>query len=369
MPVGKIRVGVVGANVRAGWGGRAHLPAILGLPEYELRAVCTAHPETAQESARHFGAPLAFHDYAQMAQHPEIDLVSVAVRAPLHHAVVMAALEAGKHVFCEWPLGANTAEAQEMASLAQRTGVRTMVGLQARAAPPLVYLKELVEEGYLGQVIAVHMTMLLPGGARRRASGAWAADRRTGTGALAISGGHALDALCFCLGEFQEVSALVTTQVKQWHLTDTQETIPVTTPDNVLVNGMLQGGAVVSVHVGSVPWHGSGWRLEVFGTEGSLLATSSQMFQLADAIELWGAKGTSRNLEKLTIPERFTWVPETVPAGPAFNVAQMFRRLAEAIQQSREIEANFATALRRHRLLDLLDRSSDVGRRLSSEEP
>ena len=111
MAEAKIRVGVIGANVRYGWGMRAHLPALLSLPEYELTAVCTAHPDTAEESAKQYGARRAFHDYQQMVTHPEIDLVSVAVKVPMHYAMVMAALGAGKHVYCEWPLGANLGEA------------------------------------------------------------------------------------------------------------------------------------------------------------------------------------------------------------------------------------------------------------------
>ena len=86
-------------------------------------AVCTSRPETAQESAKYYGANLAFHDYNAMVNHPGIDLVTVCVRAPFHHRMVMAALEAGKHVFCEWPLGVNLAEAEEMASLAESKGV------------------------------------------------------------------------------------------------------------------------------------------------------------------------------------------------------------------------------------------------------
>ena len=81
---------------------------------------------------------------------------------------------------------------------------------------------------------------------------------------------NCIRAFCFCVGEFQEVSALVTTQLKQWRLSDTQETIDVTVPDNVLVSGVLQNGAVASIHVASVPWHGSGWRMELYGTEGTL---------------------------------------------------------------------------------------------------
>ena len=150
---GKIRVGVIGANVRYGWGMRAHLPALLSLPEYELTAVCTAHPDTAEESAKQYGARLAFHDYQQMVTHPEIDLVSVAVKVPMHYAMVMAALGAGKHVYCEWPLGANLGEAEEMAALANTKGVRHLVGLQARCDPALLRLQELLRENYLGKCL------------------------------------------------------------------------------------------------------------------------------------------------------------------------------------------------------------------------
>ena len=62
----KIRVGVIGASEAYGWGGRAHLPAIKALPEYELVAVATSRPETAAEAAKQFGARHAHHDYREL---------------------------------------------------------------------------------------------------------------------------------------------------------------------------------------------------------------------------------------------------------------------------------------------------------------
>ena len=137
MAADKIRVGVIGANVNYGWGPRAHLPALLALPDFELAAVCTAHEETAKESAEKYGAPLAFHDHNEMLRQADLDAVAVVVRVPLHHGLTMDALGAGKDVYTEWPLGANSQEAQEMADLAREKGVRTMVGLQGRCAPAM----------------------------------------------------------------------------------------------------------------------------------------------------------------------------------------------------------------------------------------
>src|SRR5712691_11154310 len=123
MAADKIRVGIIGANAHYGWSMRAHLPALRAMPDYELMAVCTSRPETAAESAAHYGARLAFHDY---------------------HAMVMAALHAGKYVYCEWPLGANLAEAEAMATLARAKGVRTMIGLQVHGDPVLLRLRALL---------------------------------------------------------------------------------------------------------------------------------------------------------------------------------------------------------------------------------
>ena len=137
----RLRVGIVGASADGqGWAPISHFPALRTLPGFEIAAICTAHADTAAAAAKVYGVKRAFHDYPTMVQEPDIDLVSVVVRVPNHHQVVMAALNAGKHVYCEWPLGANLAEAEEMAALARSKGVRAMVGLQARrshiALPP-----------------------------------------------------------------------------------------------------------------------------------------------------------------------------------------------------------------------------------------
>lgn len=361
MTEAKVRIGLVGANVRYGWGMRAHVPALKALPEYELKAVCTTRRETAEESASAFGAELAFADYRAMVSHPDIDAVSVCVRVPYHYEIAKAALQAGKHVFCEWPLGASTAEAEELAELADAQGVRHMVGLQARGDPVLLRLRELIAEGYIGEVLACNMTMFLPGILERTSERAWAADRAKGAHALSIAGGHSIDALCFCLGEFAEVSARVATQVKQWRIIDTGSTVDVDAPDNVLVSGVLESGALASIHVSSVPWHGSGWRMEIYGRDGTLVASSAQMVQMAQ-ISLRGAKGGDKVLVDLPVPDRLTWVPEGTPKGPPFNVAQLFRKLADGIQEGRAVDPDFNLAVRRHRLLDALQRSSDEGK-------
>jgi predicted dehydrogenase len=117
----RIRVGIIGASVRNGWARDAHIPALRALPEFEITAVSTSRQDTADETAKHFGIPHAFGDPYTMVQHPDVDLVSICVR------------------------------------VAVRTGVRHMVGLQARGATAFNRVRDLVAEGYVGTVLSCTM--------------------------------------------------------------------------------------------------------------------------------------------------------------------------------------------------------------------
>src|SRR5438874_2096486 len=163
-----IRVGLVGATPGVGWGPRAHIPAYRALPEIELAAVCTAHFETAEASAREFGVPKAYHDYRALLADPEIDLISISTRVLLHHEISRAALEAGKAVYCEWPLGVDAQQAADLA--ARSTGRLTAVGLQGRVIPALLHFKQLLAEEYVGDVRNVQTWAFLPGAFRPRAA-------------------------------------------------------------------------------------------------------------------------------------------------------------------------------------------------------
>src|SRR5690606_10664967 len=224
----RIRLGVVGASIRSHWASRSHLPALLAQEDFELTAVCTTKPESAEAARSHYGARLAFHDFRAMAASPDIDAIAVVVRVPSHYEPTRAALEGGKHVYTEWPLGRTTAEAEELAALARAKGVRTAVGLQARVSPTLVHMKALVEDGYVGEIVACHVSLLREGVLARPSNRTWQRDATLGANTLTIANGHTIDALRFVADDFSEVSALVTTQVPQWYETDTRRMLDVT---------------------------------------------------------------------------------------------------------------------------------------------
>ena len=269
--------------------GRAHAPAIEALPEYDLVAVGTSRPDTAARAAEQLGARYHHHDYRDLIANPEVDLVSVSVKAPLHYEMTMAALRVSKPVFTEWPLAANVQQAEEMTALAVEKGIPNIVGLQARVSPGVMHLKELIDKGYVGTPLSCSMTMFLT--SRERDSvNAWEGDRKQGGNVLSIHRRplHRTP-LCFCLGNFTELSSYVLTQVPTWHVSDTGEDVSVDAPDNILVNGVLKSGCVASVHVASAPGPAPGWRMQVYGTEGSLIADSTLMLQYGDVV-LRGAR-------------------------------------------------------------------------------
>jgi predicted dehydrogenase len=149
----KIGVGIVGASPERGWAAWAHIPALQALPQYEIRAVSTSRRESA-EAAQQVYRVDAFDNPQDLVRHDGVDLVVVSVKVPNHYPVVMAGIEAGKMVYCEWPLGMNTGQAMEMASRARQAGVRTVVGLQGRFSPQVQHARRLVEDGYVGEVLS-----------------------------------------------------------------------------------------------------------------------------------------------------------------------------------------------------------------------
>ncbi len=193
----KIRLGLIGASVTGTWSARSHLPAVAASSDVELTAVCTTRADSAEAARRAYGARLAFDDYRKMIASPEIDAVAIVVRVPSHYAPTKAALEAGKHVYCEWPLGRTTGEAVELSALAKAKGLATAVGLQARVNPALMHMKEQIEAGFVGEVMAVHVSLMREGVLSRPSHRTWQRDAELGANTLTIANGHTVDAMRF----------------------------------------------------------------------------------------------------------------------------------------------------------------------------
>jgi predicted dehydrogenase len=359
----RIRVGIVGATVTpggSGWGANAHVPALRALPDsFELVAVCTQHDDTAQASAAKFGARLWFSDFSKMLADADVDLVVVSVRVPKHHDLVMQALEAGKDVLCEWPLGANVAEAERMHSLARDRSLRTAVGLQARSDAVWMHARDLVQRGAIGDVLSANLVLMTQAIPDRGEGRIWQGRRVNGANTLTIAAGHAIDALCFVLGEFTEVTARLATTITEWRNTDDGSVLQVDSPDWISVAGTVEGGACVSFHVATVPSSPSGSRFEIYGREGTLVIDGSTT---VGSGRLQSARGTEP-LTRVDIPSTdLDALSDAVPDGPPRNVGRAYARLHQTWASNAPFNPDFAHAVRRHQLIEAIERSSAEGR-------
>src|SRR5881296_1878984 len=151
----RIRVGIIGANPERGWAAQAHIPALKALSdEFEITALSTSRRESADAASKRFGVPLAFDNHQDLVNSPDVDVVAITVKVPHHFELASAALAAGKAVYCEWPLGNGLQEAEKLAALAKKQGILAVAGLQARAAPSVLYVRDLVRQGYVGEVLS-----------------------------------------------------------------------------------------------------------------------------------------------------------------------------------------------------------------------
>ncbi len=157
-----IRVGLIGlsASAKTAWASKAHLPYLLsplGRSKYQIVALLNSSESAARAAIDAYSLPpstRAYGDPAALAADPEVDLVVCATRVDKHYATVIDSVKAGKDVFVEWPLAENGVLARELAREVERTGARSVVGVQGVRAPVAVALKKLVEEGRIGKVVS-----------------------------------------------------------------------------------------------------------------------------------------------------------------------------------------------------------------------
>src|SRR5205809_2181905 len=249
IPGSTLGVGIIGVSPVRGWAATAHIPALRALPNYEIRALSGHSAESARAAGEVFGVSLVFSDHEQLVAQPDIDVVAVTVKVPDHRELVSAALAAGKAVYCEWPLGRDLDDARAMAALASRQGVRTVVGLQARQAPAIEFVRELLSDGYVGEVLSTTMVGLsIPGDAVGQPN-AYMLDKTNGANLLTIAVGHSLDLLNHVLGEFADLSALSDLRRPRITIEDTEEQVVKTAADQIAVIATLRSGAIASVHI------------------------------------------------------------------------------------------------------------------------
>jgi predicted dehydrogenase len=336
-----IGVGVVGT----GAGVRTHLPVWAATAGAEVRAVQSAKAERATAVAEQFGVPHACTTVEELVALDDVDLVVVASTPDLHHGAVMAALRAGKHVLCEKPFALDVAQAAEMAAAAQAAGVLHVVNHEFRMDPALQELRRRLHAGDIGALTYVALTDFgtFVDAAQGILSRWWFEEARGG-GWLAAHGSHRIDQLRFLFGEIASVSALLETTVAEPRRS--RGTLRSEVDDGYFLMVRFVDGGVGAVLDGAAAAVAAvGERLEVHGTEGTLLLDDDRLF-------------VARRGEALRE------VPVTWPATPGLEGrgdrmhALLDRAIVAALRSGEPLAPSFVDGLAEQRVLDASRRSA-----------
>lgn len=282
----RLHVGLIGS----GFIGRSHAfawraaPAVFGLPVTPvLHTLADVDEATASRAASQLGFDRATGDWQALVADPDIDLVDITTPNRWHKPMALAAIAAGKPVYCEKPLAPNAAEARAMAEAAEAAGVATFVGFNYLRNPMVELAREIVASGEIGEVWAfrgIHAEDYMTD-----AAGAWTwrLDPAGGGGAVADLGSHIVSLARHVVGEIEELTADYDTVVAERPVAPgSAERRPVEVDDQVRALVRFENGAKGTLEAS---WVATGRKLhlafELYGSKGSILLDHERMNELA----------------------------------------------------------------------------------------
>jgi predicted dehydrogenase len=161
-----IRIGLIGLSTGSkgtSWASSAHLPYLQseqGKANYQITALCNSSVESAKKSIEHYKLPgnvKAYDSAKELANDKDVDLIVCVVGVERHYELLKPAVEAGKNVFTELPLASNMEQINELVTLANKKGIKTMFGSQGQSAPVVKVLQKLIADGKIGKVLSTSL--------------------------------------------------------------------------------------------------------------------------------------------------------------------------------------------------------------------
>jgi Predicted dehydrogenases and related proteins len=358
MNIGKIKVGFIGLNPNSQWASTSHVPALMHLSDtFEIIGVANSTHESAVKAAGVLQIPIAYENPEALIASADIELVVITVKVPYHYDLVKAALEAGKHVYCEHPLGNGLIETEQLAAIAARKNVVAAVGTQMVVSPEVIYLEHLIKDGYVGRILST--TLIGSGGPwsdETISTNYYLHDKTNGATMLTIPLAHTLAGLTKVLGGFDTLTAKMTNNFTTVKLTDTGEIKPKTAEDQIMLIGQLKNGAAISIHYRGGVSRGTNLLWEINGTDGDIQVTGPLGHGQLIPLTIRGAKRKDKELQTLPIPDEMY---EGLPDNPVIrNVAQVYKRVAADIRNKTKTAPSFEDAVILGQLLNNIEQSS-----------
>lgn len=272
----EIGVGMVGF----GFIGKVHTHAHRALPLFydplclspRLVGVCTSRPESADKARLQGGFAEAFTDPQALLARDDIALVHCCTPNAAHKDFLLAALDAGKHIYCDKPLALNVTEAQEISEKAHLSGRVCRMTFNYRFLPATLRAKELIESGALGEIYHFRGAYLHAGYIDPKRPRTWRTDfSQSGGGAIMDLGVHLIDLLRWLLGEFAEVSATLETRIPTRPHVATGAPTTVDVDDIALAQVRLANGAYGMIEASRLATGVQDeLRFEIHGSRGAL---------------------------------------------------------------------------------------------------
>ena len=361
----KLRVGIIGTGF-----GYMHLLGFRGCENVEVVAACQRTPGKAAEFAQKHNIQHAFEDYRPLIEHPDVDVVSIAAPPYVHKEMTFAALEAGKPVLCEKPFAMTAQEGYEMYSKAQSSGLTHATAFNWRYMPGVSYLKELVDSGFPGKVYHASVTWFHGRLGDPNIPLLWRHQKElAGVGVLGDIGPHMIDMTRWTLGDFQSVTAQTATVMSDRQDADSEKTVAPDADDVAMFVSTMTSGATVTIQLSRVAYMSDYQRIELYGSDGTLVYDSDSKAGTWITGRVRGAKRGEKALTEMPIPERFNAGLDTTDLGNSvgnFLFAKLARRFVEGIRTGQSVDPGFLEGVRSQEVIDAVVLSAAEGRRVDN---
>lgn len=353
-----IRVGIIGTG---GWARYGHIPVLQALDGFKVVALAGRNLDKVRQYASELGIGLAFGSAEELIAHPDIDLVVILTPTPEHGRLASRVIAAGKDVFAEWPLSTSTTESEAILAQAQARGVKHVIGLQRRFSPAARYLADLVDDGYVGALRSVRMSVGVDAfGPAMPDAVKWAVEDANFTHLLSIYGGHFHDLLFSAVGFPRQLSAVTSTQFPVTTIIETGQQMPYASANEVMVIGTLAGNALFSVQLEGGQAHRTGLQIDIMGTEGVLRVTNPHAFQNQADHRIEGMQYGAAAFAELPVPASYAYLPVAGLDASAVDVAYLYSTYAQDKANGTHHATSFEDAVRQHRLIDQIAASSSL---------
>ena len=355
--------------------GRAHSNAYRQVTPFfsprltpRLKVLCGRTPAAVENAARQLGWDEAATDWREVVERPDIDIVDVATPGDSHAEIAIAAARAGKAVFCEKPLANSVREAERMLAAVRKARVVHMICHNYRRAPAVMFAKQLIATGQLGEIRHFRGTYLQDWINDPAFPLNWRLDKKkSGSGALGDIGAHVVDLARFLVGEIAEVAGDLRTFIKTRPLPGKPRSRGrVTVDDATVAIARFANGATGTIEATRLaPGRKNHNRFEINGSLGSVAFDLERMNELELYLESdrAGRRGFRRILvTEATHPFIKPWWPPGHIIGYEHTFTHTVYDLLEAFADNRIPEPSFVDGVRNQRVLDAIERSAQTRR-------